>query len=314
MKQQKIGKSDIRASRLSYGCMRVAGTWNPAEIDREKREKGKRAILAAYEAGYTLFDHADIYCRGACEEIHGEVMREVPSMRADIQIATKCGIRFPGDPNPDSPHRYDFSATHIEESCHKSLERLGVEQIDIYQLHRPDLLMDPSEIASAFTKLKAQGVVRHFGVSNFSPSFVAALQSQLDLSLVVNQVEIHLGRLDCFYDGTLDQCLEFQMTPLSWSPLGGGWLGAGGTIPADHPEAERRMTLLDTLDAIAIGYGVSRTVMALAWLMKHPSKIIPIVGSTNPDNIRDAAKADDLNLDREDWYRILVAARGKPLP
>lgn len=314
MKQQKIGKSDLRSSRLSYGCMRVAGTWNPAEIDQEKRDKGKQAILAAYEAGYTLFDHADIYCRGACEEIHGEVMREVPSMRKDILIATKCGIRFLGDPNPDSPHRYDFSASHIEESCHKSLQRLGVDQIDIYQLHRPDLLMDPSEIASAFTKLKAQGVVRYFGVSNFSPSFVAALQSQLDFPLVVNQVEIHLGRLDCFYDGTLDQCLERQITPLSWSPLGGGWLGAGGTVAADHPEAEKRIPLLDTLDAIAVGYGVSRTVMALAWLMKHPSKIIPIVGSTNPDNIRDASKADEIDVDREDWYRILVAARGKPLP
>lgn len=294
--------------------MRVAGTWNPAEIDQEKRDKGKKAIIAAYEAGYTLFDHADIYCRGACEEIHGEVLREVPSMRKDIQIATKCGIRFPGDPNPDSPHRYDFSASHIEESCHKSLKRLGVEQIDIYQLHRPDLLMDPTEIASAFTKLKAQGVVKHFGVSNFLPSFVAALQSQLDFPLVVNQVEIHLGRLDCFYDGTLDQCLELQMTPLSWSPLGGGWLGAGGTVPEDHPDAEKRVALLDTLDSIAAGYGVSRTVMTLAWMMKHPSKIIPIVGSCNPDNIRDAAKADEVDVDREDWYRILVAARGKPLP
>jgi predicted oxidoreductase len=314
MKQQRIGKSDILSSRLSYGCMRVAGTWNPAEIDQAKKDKGKQAILTAYEAGYTLFDHADIYCRGACEEIHGEVLKEVPSMRANIQIATKCGIRFPGDPNPDSPHRYDFSGAHIEESCHKSRTRLGVEQIDIYQLHRPDLLMDPSEIASAFTRLKAQGVVKHFGVSNFLPSFVSALQSQLDFPLIVNQVEIHLGRLDCFYDGTLDQCLENQMTPLSWSPLGGGWLGTGGTIPDDHADFEKRIALLDTLDAIAIGYGVSRTVIALAWLMKHPSHIIPIVGSCNPDHINDAAKADEIDLDREDWYRILVAARGKPLP
>lgn len=314
MKQQKIGKSDLKSGRLSYGCMRVAGTWNPAEIDDAKREKGKAAILAAYEAGYTLFDHADIYCRGGCESIHGDVMRDIPSMRKDILIATKCGIRFPGDPNPDSPHRYDFSGKHIEWSCHESLKRLGTDTIDIYQLHRPDLLMDPDEIASAFTKLKAQGAVRYFGVSNFLPSFVSALQSALDFPLIVNQVEIHLGRLDCFTDGTLDQCLEMQMTPLSWSPLGGGWLAAGGTVAEDHPLFEKRTALLDTLDSIAAKYHVSRTVMALAWLMKHPSKIVPIVGSANPDNIRDAAKADDVELDREDWYRILVAARGVPLP
>ena len=241
-------------------------------------------------------------------------MRDVPSMRADIQIATKCGIRFPGDPNPNSPHRYDFSPSHIEESCHKSLKRLGVEQIDIYQLHRPDLLMNPEEVATAFTKLKSQGVVKWFGVSNFLPSFVSALQAALDFPLVVNQVEIHMGRLDCFYDGTLDQCLELSMTPLSWSPLGGGWLGDGGAVQVDHPDFEQRTALLDTLDAIAMGYGVSRTVMALAWLMKHPSKIVPIVGSCNPDRIRDAVKADEVDLDREDWYRLLVAARGKPLP
>jgi len=294
--------------------MRVAGTWTPSDITTEMREKGKKAIVAAYEAGYTLFDHADIYCRGECESIHGEVMREVPSMRKDILIATKCGIRFPGEPNPDSPHRYDFSAKHILESCDKSLSRLGIEQIDIYQLHRPDLLMDPAEIGEAFSKLKAQGKVAHFGVSNFLPSFVSALQSGLSFPLVVNQVEIHLGRLDCFYYGTLDQCLELDVTPLSWSPLGGGWLGSGKEIPADHPQLEHRSQVVDTLDAIASKYEVSRTVMALAWLMKHPSKIIPIVGSANPDNIRDAAKADEVDIDREDWYRLLVAARGKPLP
>ena len=314
MKTQKIGLSDLVSTRLSYGCMRVAGTWTPADITAEMREKGKKAIVTAYEAGYTLYDHADIYCRGECEAIHGEVMRDVPSMRKDIVIATKCGIRFPGEPTPASPHRYDFSAQHILWSCEQSLKRLGVETIDIYQLHRPDLLMNPPEIAEAFTKLRDQGKVKTFGVSNFLPSFVSALQSALSFPLIVNQVEIHLGRLDCFYDGTLDQCIEKHITPLSWSPLGGGWLGTGGTVKADHPQAEVRTKLLATLDEIAAKYGVSRTVMSLAWLLKHPSGIIPIVGSCNPDHIVDAVKADDVDLDREDWYRILVAARGAGLP
>jgi predicted oxidoreductase len=314
MKTQRIGASDLISTRLSYGCMRVAGTWNPNEISPAMREAGKAAIIAAYEAGYTLFDHADIYCRGACEEIHGEVLREVSGMRDAILIATKCGIRFPGEPNPDSPHRYDFSKAHILESCEKSLKRLGVETIDIYQLHRPDLLMNPPEIAEAFNELKAAGKVRWFGVSNFLPSFVSALQAHLSFPLVVNQVEIHLGRLDPFYDGTLDQAIEVGLTPLSWSPLAGGVLGAGSVVKPDHPRFELLTGLVAKLDEIAAKYGVSRTVMALSWLLKHPSGIIPIVGSAKPENIRDAAKADDVELDREDWYRILVAARGAGLP
>jgi predicted oxidoreductase len=314
MKTQLIGKSDLVSSRLSYGCMRVAGTWNPKEITAEHRTKGKAAIIAAYEAGYTLFDHADIYCAGGCEEIHGEVLREVPEMRKNILIATKCGIRFPGEPNADSPHRYDFSKQHILESCDKLLQRLGVEMVDIYQLHRPDLLMNPVEVAEAFSALHAAGKVRWFGVSNFLPSFVSALQAHLPFPLVVNQVEIHLGRLAPYYDGTLDQALELTMTPLSWSPLAGGQLGAGATVKADNPRKELLEGLLAQLDEVAKVYGVSRTVIALAWLLKHPSGIIPIVGSVNPANIRDAALADEVDLDRENWYRILVAARGERLP
>ncbi len=299
---------------MAYGCMRVAGTWNPKEITPERREAGEKAILAAYEAGYRLFDHADIYCSGACEEIFGQVLRKEPSIQREILIATKCGIRFPGDPNPDSPHRYDFSREHILASCDASLKRLGVDTIDIYQLHRPDLLMDPFEVADAFEALHGQGKVRYFGVSNFLPSFVTALQGRLPFPLVVNQVEIHLGRLDPFYDGTLDQCLWAHITPLSWSPLGGGFLGEGGKVSPDDPKREKKEKLLAEIDKIAKKRGVSRTVISLAWLLKHPSHIVPIVGSVNPDHIHDAAKADEVDLTREEWYRLLVAARGEPLP
>ncbi len=309
MKTQRIGKSDLDSTRLSYGCMRIAGTWNPNEVTPDRWAAGEQAVIAAYEAGYTLFDHADIYCSGRCEEIFGTAMKKVAGMRDRVVIATKCGIRFPGEPNPDSPHRYDFSASHILESCDKSLQRLGVETIDIYQLHRPDLLMNPPEIAEAFDKLHRAGKVRWFGVSNFLPSFVSALQSALSAPLVVNQVEIHLGRLDCLVDGTLDQCIERNITPLSWSPLGGGWLGDGG-----NARKAAGKHLLDVMDTAAKKYGVSRMVIALAWLLKHPSGIIPIVGSANPDRIRDAVRADEIDIDREDWYRILVAARGEPLP
>ncbi len=314
MKSVSIGKSSLLSSRLSYGCMRVAGTWNPSEITAERRAAGKRAILAAFEAGYTLFDHADIYCRGGCESIFGEVVREAPEIKRRALVITKCGIRFAGDPHPTSPHRYDFSSDHILHSCELSLKRLNVETIDIYQLHRPDLLMNPAEIAAAFDKLRQQGKVRYFGVSNFSPSYVSLLQSALPFPLVVNQVEIHLGRLDCFTDGTLDQCLEKTITPLSWSPLAGGLLGTGGQVPPQHPHHDVLVKLVEILDKMGAALGVSRTVVALAWLLRHPSGIIPIVGSCNPEHIRDAVRADALELSREQWYELLVAARGKSLP
>ena len=289
--------------------MRIAGTWDPKEFTSEKEAAGRAALLAAYEAGYTLFDHADIYGRGLCEEIHGRLLKDTPSLRTQTQIATKCGIRW-----DEGQHRYDFSREHILASCDESLRRLNIDTIDLYQLHRPDLLMDPAEIAEAFDALHRSGKVRWFGVSNFSPSFVRTLQSGLAAPLIVNQVEIHLGRLDCFVDGTLDQCIAEGITPLSWSPLGGGWLGDGGTVREDDPHREGKQSLLRVLDEVATDHGASRTVVALAWLLKHPSRIIPIVGSTRPEKIRDAVRADALELSRVEWYRILVAARMQPLP
>jgi predicted oxidoreductase len=314
MKTQPLGKSELVSSRLAYGCMRIAGTWKPQEVTPERAAAGRRAVLAAYEAGYTLFDHADIYCRGMCETIFGQALKENPGMRDRIVVATKCGIRFPGDPNPDSPHRYDLSAEHILRSCDGSLQRLGIERIDLYQLHRPDLLMDPYEVAGAFEKLRAQGKVREFGVSNFSPSFITALRKACPFPLIVNQVEIHLGRLDCLCDGTLDQCLAETMTPLAWSPLGGGYLAAGGLVPWRNPRRKVLRGLLAAMDEIAARLQISRTVLALSWLLRHPSRIIPIVGTTDPARIRESAKADDVDLSREDWYRLLVAARAEKLP
>lgn len=294
--------------------MRYLGTWNPAEVTAEHITRAHRAISAALDAGYTLFDHADIYSRGAAEKAFGEFLKKNPGVRSRIVIATKCGIRFGGDPNPDSPHRYDFSRQHILQSCDNSLQSLATDYIDIYQLHRPDVLMNPEEVAEAFEVLRRAGKVKYFGVSNFLPSFVALLQKFLPVPLVVNQIEVHLGRLDPFVDGTLDQCIAERITPLSWSPLGGGFLGAAAKVPEKHPRRQVMARLVETMDEVADRLGVSRTVIALAWLLKHPSKIIPIVGSSNPDHIRDAATADDLEISREDWYRLYVAARGEALP
>ena len=146
---------------------------------RRSRRRAARAVIAAYEAGYTLFDNADIYCRGEAERILGEVLKEVSGMRERFVIVTKGGIRPAGDPQPDSPGRYDFSVAHIIQACEQSLRRLGIETIDLFMLHRPDLLADPEEVAQAFSQLKAAGKVRYFGVSNFRPTLVTALAGRL---------------------------------------------------------------------------------------------------------------------------------------
>jgi predicted oxidoreductase len=309
-----IGVSSLISSRLAYGCWRIAGTWNPAKITPESRAAGRRAIIAAYEAGYTLFDNAAIYCLGEAERLLGEALREVSGLRERALIVTKCGIRPAGDPRPDAPGRYDFSAEHITSSCEQSLKRLGIGTIDLFLLHRPDFLADPQEIAQAFSQLKAAGKVRYFGISNFRPSLVTVLQTACPMPLVVNQVEISLAKLDAFTDGTLDQCLIESITPMAWSPLAAGLLGSGAGDLLPSQKSYRPETFLPVVDAVAREHGVSRTVVALAWLLKHPAKILPIIGSTNPERIRDSARAPELELSREEWYRLLIAARGEPLP
>jgi predicted oxidoreductase len=313
MKTVSLGTSSLKSSRLAYGCWRVAGSWDPKEVTAESRAAGRRAIAAAYEAGYTLFDNANIYCRGQAEKILGDVLKKISGMRDRVLVATKCGVRFADDPR-GAPQRWDFSARHILDSCERSLKRLRIDTIDIYMLHRPDYLADPEEIAKAFAQLQKSGKVRWFGVSNFRPSLVAALQKACPMPLIAHQVEISLANLSTFEDGTLDQCLAEKITPLAWSPLAAGMIGQGPSRLLKAQERYQPQRFLPALEAIAKARRTSIVPVALAWLLKHPSKIIPIVGSTNPDRIREAAKADDLELTREEWYRLLLAARGEPLP
>ncbi|MEX1017182.1 MAG: aldo/keto reductase [Phycisphaeraceae bacterium] len=309
-----IGNTDLVATRLIYGCMRIVGTWNVAEVDAERTAQAHAAIHAALDAGYTHFDHADIYCHTECERVFGDLLRQSPSLRENMLITTKCGIRFPGDRTPDATHRYDFSREHIIRSCEQSLKRLGIDTIDLYLLHRPDVLMDPLEIAEAFGQLRQQGKVRHFGVSNFTPPQFDCLQAALDAPLACNQIQIHPGRLDPFEDGTLNHLQRLGVTPTAYSPVAGGRFATGYRVKPDHPEPEKLQALLDALDAEAEAHNVDRTAITLAWLMKHPAGIQPIIGSRNPDRIRDAVAADRVELSRESWYRIYLAARGKKLP
>lgn len=306
MKTVALGNSPLRVSRLAYGCWRLAAA-------PDQRAADKRAVLAAYEAGYTLFDHADIYGRGEAEKIFGEVLREVPELRRQVRVLTKAGVRRADDP-PGSPYHYNLSGEHLIRSCEGSLQRLGIEAVDLFLLHRADWLTDPADVAAAFAKLKAAGKVKCFGVSNCRPTLVDALSAACPMPLVVHQVEISLGRLAAFEDGTLDQCLAAKMTPLAWSPLGGGQFADGANRLLKYQEGYRTEGVVPLLDEYAKPRGVTRSALALAWLLKHPAGILPIVGSTNPQHIRDAARAVEINLSREEWYCLLNAARGGPLP
>ncbi|MDR3404493.1 MAG: aldo/keto reductase [Chthoniobacter sp.] len=313
MTKVPLGDSKLQSSRLAYGCWRIARTGDIQQDLKTTRE----AVNAAIDSGYTLFDHADIYCHGRAESAFGEVLRENPKLRKKIVLATKCGIRMADEP-PGAPQRYDFTAEHIIRSCEQSLQRLHVEHIDLYQLHRPDYLMDVDEVALAFASLHKSGKVREFGVSNFRPSQVSllqrAMQQKLEKPIVTNQVEISLAQLAAFEDGTLDQCQAMNITPMAWSPLAGGLIGDGATEVLPSQKGYPCTGIIKAIDDLAAGRNTSRMTIAIAWLLKHPTKIIPIIGSTNPERIRAAAAAAEIELTREEWYRLLVAARGEPLP
>jgi predicted oxidoreductase len=313
MNQVNLAQSALHSSRLAYGCWRLAGPEGiTAPVD--PLTNGKRAVHAAADAGFTLFDLADIYGGGRCEEIFGAALKESPGLRDRIVVASKCGIRMAGPPPSGAPYRYDFRARYIVESVEGSLRRMGIDALDLLMLHRPDYLMDPAEVAGAFLQLRDAGKVREFGVSNFRPSQLTALQRACPLPLVVHQVEISLAQMAALEDGTLDQCLTERITPMAWSPLARGLLASSEPFDLSQPDHARHERLREALDGLARIHATTRGVIALAWLLKHPAGIVPVIGTTTPERIREAAGAEAVPLDREEWYALLTAARGARLP
>ncbi|MEM9160064.1 MAG: aldo/keto reductase [Verrucomicrobiota bacterium] len=300
-----LGNSNLESTRLIYGCMRILGNKTSEGI-----AKGKKALHAAVDAGYNHFDHADIYGGGECETLFSEFLKENPSLREELVITSKCGIRFEGDPVETSPGRYDFRKEYILQSVDGILSRLKIDTLDLLLLHRPDYLFQPAEVAEAFAELKSAGKVDHFGVSNFRPSQVSLLQSFLDQPLLANQVEINIHTIDTLLDGTLDQCIELGITPQAWCPLGGvvypSWYNTF------TPETEERIKA--EFDRQSEIYDAENWIIMLAWLLKHPSGIAPIIGSTHPGRIAQAKQALAIDYSREDWYRLLEARNGEPVP
>lgn len=305
MKYVKLGNSNISSSRLVYGCMRIVG-----DNSREDRKKGKQAIRKAIDEGFNHFDHADIYGDGRCEDVFSEVMKEIPSVRDKLLVTGKCGIITKNNPNKGDPKRYDFSKEYIISSVEGSLSRLNVDYLDLLLLHRPDYLYNGEEVSETFQLLRESEKVRHFGVSNFKPSQVSLLQSYCPFPLLVNQVEINIHNISTLLDGTLDQCREKRISPQAWCPLGGVAYPAWSNTFTKQDQ----FRIKKELELQSKKYNSENWIIILAWLLRHPAKILPMIGSTTPSRITSAKQSLDIDYSREDWYRLLEARNGCPVP
>ncbi len=322
MKTYRIPNTPLEVTRIAYGCMGIGGGWAPGPLTDRTRRDARASVNAALDAGITFFDHADIYGRGRCEEAFSDTWAEHPGLRDRIVLQTKCGIRFRDDP-PGSPQRYDFSREHILHSVEGSLRRLKTDYVDILLLHRPDALAQPEEIASAFDALARDGKVRFFGVSNHSASQLELLKRVVRQPLVVNQLEINLVHNQLITagtvvnqdepsraihgEGTLEYCRLNGICIQAWSPVAHGTLAKAVNGNGD----ERLRSAAEAARALAEKKGVSLDAVLLAWLLRHPAGIQPIIGTTKPERIRDAAAADDVTLTREEWYGLLAAGNGR---
>ncbi len=287
---------DLSFSRIIHGM------WRLAEWDMSPQER-LTFIEQCIELGITTFDHADIYGGYTCEGLFGEALRLNPSLRDQIEIVTKTGIKLTGSFNPGQTiNHYDTTKEHIIRQAERSLKELAIDQIDTLLIHRPDPLMDPDEVAEAFITLQRSGKVRTFGVSNHVPATQQLLQSRLPFQLVTNQLELSPMQLKHFEDGSVDLCHEKRMLLMAWSPL------AGGQLFTESQYAPLREKLEDISDRHKAS-GIDAVVYA--WLLKHPAKIMPIVGSGKIDRVKTAVGALDIELTREEWFEILKAARGR---
>ncbi|HLO98950.1 MAG TPA: aldo/keto reductase, partial [Fimbriimonas sp.] len=300
MNRLNVGTSDLTASEISVGCMRIGGM-EPAALDK--------LISSSLELGVDFYDHADIYGGGKCEEVFAESVKRLKIDRSKLIIQSKCGIR---------KGFFDFSKEHILTSVDGILSRLQTDYLDILLLHRPDTLVEPEEVAEAFSALQASGKVRHFGVSNQTPNQIELLQASLPMKLHVNQLQMsimHTGMIDQGITanmkhensvdrdgGILDYCRLKKITIQPWSPFQFGFFEG---VFVDNPKFPE---LNKVLSALAAEYGVTTTGLAIAWLQRHPAKMQTILGTTNPDRVRQVVEACGISLSRPHWYEIYRAA------
>ena len=295
-----LGASGLEVAPLAWGMWRLADA---------SAASPRARVEAALEIGCTLFDTADVYGYhqgsgfGEAERILGTVFREAPALREQMVLATKAGIA------PPTP--YNSSAQYLIEACEASLTRLKVERIDLLQIHRPDLLAHPAEVAQAFERLRQAGKIRAAGVSNYSAAQFEALRQHLPFELASVQNEFSALAIEPLTDATLDTAMRRGVAVLAWSPLAQGRLAArAGESTGDA----RTDAVVAALDAVALRAGTVRSAVAYAWIMAHPARPIPLIGSQNLARIREARSAYAVHMTREEWYRILVAARRARMP
>ncbi|EES73593.1 oxidoreductase, aldo/keto reductase family protein [Paenibacillus sp. oral taxon 786 str. D14] len=305
MKTIKLGTSTLEVPVIAVGCMRINS------LDKAGAE---RFVQTALEEGANFFDHADIYGGGSCEEIFADAIHMNPEIREKIILQSKCGIR---------QGFFDFSKEHILSSVDGILKRLKTEYLDVLLLHRPDALVEPEEVAEAFDQLHTAGKVRHFGVSNQNPMQIQLLQKYVKQPIVANQLQLSITNTTMISAGinvnmeneaainrdgsVLDFCRLNDITIQPWSPFQYGFFEGVFLGNEKFPELNQK------IDEIAAKYGVTNTTIAIAWLLRHPAQMQPVIGTMNLDRLKDCIKASDIRLTREEWYEIYRAA-GNILP
>lgn len=302
---QNIGQTGIQATRIALGCMRMSDL---------KGKQAEEVVGTALDLGINFFDHADIYGGGLSELRFRDAIKHLNVNRDKMIIQSKCGIR---------EDYFDFSKEYILSSVDGILERLGTEYLDFLILHRPDVLVEPEEVAEAFTKLRAEGKVKHFGVSNQNRFQMELLQSYLDEPLAVNQLQLSPAHTPMFDaglnvnmlnkasiehdDGIVDYCRLKRVTIQAWSPF---QIDLSRGLFVNHPDYKE---LNETIAKLAKNYNVSSEAIVIAWILRHPAKMQAIVGSMNPSRLKAIDKANDIALTRKEWYDIYRSA-GNILP
>ncbi|KUP91987.1 aldo/keto reductase [Tritonibacter horizontis] len=287
----------LEFSRLIYGMWRIGDDADTSVKHVEAK------INACLEQGITTFDQADIYGSYAAEGILGAALKANPSLRDQMEIVTKCDIVAPIGMHSDKPGKYyDTSRAYIEGAVDRSLTEMAIEQIDLLLIHRPDPLMDHHETGAALDGLIASGKVRAVGVSNFRPWDWTLLQSAMDTRLVTNQIEMSLSELAPFTNGDLAFHQQNAQAVMAWSPLGGGSLMTG------------QGALASCLDEIASAQGVDRAAVAVAFLLRHPATILPVLGTNTLSRIQAISDALKVELDRPTWFRLYQAGLGQEVP
>lgn len=296
-----VSNSNFKMSRIVQGMMRL-NNWNMTIEELEN------FILEAIDLGVTTFDHADIYGGNhLCESIFGEVLKKNKSIRNKIQLITKCDIRYNHNDNALVKKYYDTSKEYIIYSVEESLKNLNTDYIDLFLIHRPDPLMNPDEIAEAFYELHKLGKVLHFGVSNFTPQEFKTLQSRLSMQLITNQIEISPYSLEHFYNDNIYFLMEKKINPMAWSPLAGGKLF--------NPDDDKSERINKALKLVAKDLNIEELdIVVYSWLLSHPLGIFPISGSGKIHRLKNAVRALDIKLNKEQWYAIYTASLGYKVP